>query len=121
MVKREKVMNKMKIKKGDKIVVLTGKDKGKTGTVDSAMLKTAEVIVSGINIVKKHVKVSKKNPAGGVIEMARPMPVGKVALVCPSCGKITRVGYLRNGKEKNRICKKCGKTITAKAKESKEK
>jgi large subunit ribosomal protein L24 len=114
-------MNKLKIKKGDKIIVLAGKDKGKTGTVERAILKTAEVIVSGINIVKKHVKVSKKNPAGGVIEIARPMPVGKAALVCPSCGKKTRVGYQKSGKEKNRICQKCGKTITVKTKAEKEK
>lgn len=114
-------MNKMKIKKGDKIVVLAGKDKGKTGNVERAFLKTAEVIVGGINIVKKHVKVSKKNPAGGVVEIARPLKVGKVALVCPSCGKITRVGYIKTGKEKNRVCKKCGKVIAARTKEMKEK
>jgi large subunit ribosomal protein L24 len=114
-------MNKMKIKKGDKVTVLTGKDKGKTGIVERAFLKTSEVLVVGINIIKKHVKVSKKNPAGGIVEIARPLKVGKVALICPSCGKITRVGYEIKGKEKNRICKKCGKIITVKTKEAKEK
>lgn len=102
-------------------MVLAGKDKGKTGTVERAIIKTTSVIVSGVNIVKKHVKVSKKNPAGGIVEMNRPLAVGKVILVCPACGKPTRVGYQTKGKEKNRICKKCGKTITAAAKESKEK
>ena len=61
---------KMKIKKGDKVMVLSGKDKGKTGTVERVILKSSELIVAGINIAKKHVKVSKKNPAGGIVETA---------------------------------------------------
>lgn len=114
-------MIKMKIKKNDKVMILAGKDKGKTGTVERVFAKTGKILVAGTNIVKKHVKVSKKNPAGGVVEIARPMLVGKVILVCPSCGKPTRVGTATSGKEKTRVCKKCNKVITAKAKDAKEK
>jgi large subunit ribosomal protein L24 len=115
------MMDKMKIKKGDKVMILSGKDKGKTGMVERAIPKDGSVIVGGINIVKKHVKVSKKNPTGGIVETARPMRVGKVILVCPSCGKPTRVGLNLSGKEKTRVCKKCNKVITQKAKDAKEK
>jgi large subunit ribosomal protein L24 len=103
-----------KIKKGDKVIVLTGRDRNKTGLVERVFPKTAEVLVDGLNAIKKHVKVSQKNPAGGVVEINKPMPLSKVALVCPSCGKSTRVGYsiLKDGKE--RICKKCNKAIVAK-------
>jgi large subunit ribosomal protein L24 len=115
------MMNKMKLKKGDKIIVLAGKDKGKTGTIERVFAKTTQVVVTGINIVKKHVKVSKKNPAGGVVEISKPMPEGKVAVICPSCNKPTRIGYVTSGKEKNRVCRKCKKVITATKKEVKEK
>lgn len=101
----------MKLKKGDKVMIITGKDKGKTGIVERSFVSAGKVIVAGLNIAKKHVKVSKKNPGGGVVEIAMPMTTAKVALVCPNCGKPTRVGYQTTGKEKNRICKKCGKTI----------
>lgn len=114
-------MNKMKIKKGDKIIVLAGKDKGKTGTVERVLSKTATLVVTGLNVIKKHVKLSKKNPAGGVVEISKPLPEGKVALVCPGCNKPTRVGYVTTGKEKNRICRKCKKVIPGRAKEVKEK
>lgn len=114
-------MQKMKIKKGDKVIVLSGKDKGKTGTVERVFSKTAEVVITGINIVKKHVKVSKKNPAGGVVEISKPLKAGKVSLICPSCGKRTRIGRTTIGKEKSRVCKKCGKVIVQKAKDTKEK
>lgn len=104
----------MKIKKGDKVIVLSGRDRNKTGIVEKVMLKTNELIVGGVNIVKKHVKVSKKNPSGGVIEVSKPITVSRVQVVCPSCNKGTRVGYEVKGKEKIRVCKKCGKTVIQK-------
>lgn len=104
----------MKIKKGDKVVIISGKDRTKTGVVKRVLTKSGCVIVPGINIVKKHVKVSKKNPSGGMVEVAMPLPLGSVMFICPSCGKATRVSFEIRGKEKNRICKKCGKTIIAK-------
>ncbi len=109
----------IKIKKGDKIMVIAGKDKGKTGMVERVFSKTGKMIIKGINIAKKHVKVSKNNHAGGIVEINMPMSVGKTALVCPSCGKPTRVGWQINGKEKNRVCKKCGKAILKIKKEDK--
>jgi large subunit ribosomal protein L24 len=113
------MLNKLKIKKGDKVMIIAGKDKGKTGNVERVFLKASEVVVAGLNTVKKHVKVSKKYPSGGIVEIPKPLNVSKVAVVCPSCGKPTRIGYEIKGKEKNRVCKKCSKVITAK-KETKE-
>lgn len=104
-------MSKINLKKNDKVIVLTGRDKGKTGIVDKVSLKTASVLVEGLNIVKKHVKVSKKYPQGGVVEVVKPISVSKVQLVCPNCGKPTRIAYDTTGKEKMRVCKKCKKTI----------
>lgn len=100
----------LKVKKGDKVMILSGKDKGKTGLVERVFTKTSQVLVSGVNVVKKHAKATKQNPAGGVVEMAKPLPTGKVIVVCPNCGKPTRIGYSQ-GKTKERICKKCGKAI----------
>jgi len=98
----------MKILKNDKVYIISGKDKGKTGEVSRALPKSGQVIVAGLNIVKKAVKPSKKNPAGGIIEVAKPLPISNVALVCAKCGKPTRVAYLiaKDGK-KSRVCKKC--------------
>jgi len=98
----------MKIKKTDKVYVIAGKDRGKSGEVTRVLTKTAQVVVSGINIAKKAVKPSKKNAQGGIIEITRPLPISNVALVCPSCGKPTRIGYVvaKDGK-KVRTCKKC--------------
>jgi large subunit ribosomal protein L24 len=99
------------IKKGDKVMILAGKDKGKTGIVERVFSKTGKIIVGGANIAKKHVKVSKKNPSGGLVEIAMPMLFGKTLIVCPNCGKPTRIGWQITGKEKNRVCKKCKKVI----------
>lgn len=103
-----------KIKKGDKVIVLSGRDRNKVGQIEKMFSKTSQVLVGGLNVVKKHVKTSKKFPAGGLVEIEKPMPIAKVALICPSCGKATRVGYnlIKDGKE--RVCKKCNKPITEK-------
>jgi len=108
------------IKKNDKVIVLSGKDKGKTGTVKHVYAKKGTILVSGVNIVKKHVKVSKKYPSGGTVEVTKPMLVGKVQLICPSCNKPTRAAIEKKGNEKSRKCKKCGKIIIT-PKEVKEK
>lgn len=114
-------MNKLKIKKGDKVVILSGKDKGKTGVVGHVFTKTRSVIIPKMNVVKKHSKVTKENPAGGVIDTERPIPVSKIQLVCPSCNKRARVGYEKKGNDKKRVCKKCGKIIEIAKNEKKEK
>jgi large subunit ribosomal protein L24 len=114
-------MTNLRLKKGDKVIILAGKDKGKVGPIERVFVKTGQIIVSGMNIVKKHTKATKKNPAGGLIEMSRPLPTSRVQLLCPSCNKPTRVGYIKQGKTKERVCKKCGKAIHIEAKEAKEK
>ena len=101
----------MNIKKNDKVVVLSGKDKGKEGKVLEAMPADKKVIVEGVNVASCHVKPRKQGEEGGIIKVETPIYVSKVQLVCPKCGKATRVGYkVENGK-KTRVCKKCGAEV----------
>lgn len=108
----------MKIKKGDKVYIEIGKDSGKTGVVREALRKEKKLLITGINKVKKHLKPKGKERAGGIIEMEKPVNVSNVMIVCPNCGKKTRVSYLVSGKNKERICKKCNQSLENK-KESK--
>jgi len=101
----------MKIKKGDKVKMLSGKDKGQTGTVERVFIKKGKVLVAGLNLYKKHQKPRGEGKPGGIVSLARPVLVCRVALLCPTCGKVTRVGYQISGKEKFRICKKCKEKI----------
>ncbi|MDD3480805.1 MAG: 50S ribosomal protein L24 [Patescibacteria group bacterium] len=114
-------MNKLKIKKGDKVVILSGRDKGKTGIVERVFTKNRAVLVPKVNVVKKAVKVSKDNPAGGIIDSERPLPVSRVQLICSSCEKKTRIKLEKKGDKKQRVCTKCGKVIEARKEEKKEK
>jgi large subunit ribosomal protein L24 len=99
-----------KIKKGDKVVVLSGKDKGKTGTVSRVLPKDGKVVVSGVNTVKRHQRPTQMN-AGGIEEKDAPIHVSNVALVDPKSGEPTRVGFqIRDGK-KVRVAKKSGEVI----------
>jgi large subunit ribosomal protein L24 len=101
----------MKIIKGDKVKVLLGKDKGRTGEVLASFPKKNSVIVKDINKFKKHLK-STKEQKGGIIEKERAIMVSKIALICPSCQKTTRVGYkIDKSGEKYRVCKKCKSLI----------
>lgn len=98
----------MKIKKGDKVKILLGKDRGKTGTVDRVLAKEGMVLVGGVNMYKKHAKPkSEGDNTGGIIDKVRPLPISKVQLICEKCGKITRVGFSLSKGEKERICLKC--------------
>lgn len=101
----------MKIKKGDKIKVIAGKDKGKEGTVQKVYVNQSKVLMTGINIYKKHIKKNEKMPQGGTVELPRPMDVSKIMLMCPSCNKVTRIGYKVSKGTKTRICKKCKNKI----------
>ena len=101
----------MKIKKDDKVVVLAGKDKGKQGKVLVADPKGGKVIVEGVNVATKHQKPQGQNKEGGIIKIETPVYVSKVQLVCPKCGKGTRVGYKLADGKKVRVCKKCGAEI----------
>ena len=101
----------MKIRKGDKVKVIYGKDKGREGVVEKVYKKSMKVLVPGINLYKKHVKKSEQFPQGGVVEVPRPLHVSKVMLICPKCNKPTRVGYKLVDGKKFRICKKCKSTL----------
>jgi large subunit ribosomal protein L24 len=99
----------LKIRKGDRVRVLTGKDRGKEGEVMFASPRNRTVIVDGVNVAKKHQAPTRSTQQGGIIDKDMPIPVANVALVCPSCGKPTRVGYKFDAAgEKARVCKKCG-------------
>ena len=98
----------MFIKKDDKVVVISGKDKGKEGKVLSASPKTGKVIVEGVNVASKHVKPKKQGEQGGIIKMETPIYACKVQVVGPKCGKPTRVAHKLDGDKKVRVCKKCG-------------
>jgi len=98
----------MKIRKGDRVVVLSGKDRGREGTVTFAYPAKGRVIVDGTNIAKKHQKPTRSTQQGGIIDKEMPIDASNVAIVCPSCGKPTRVGYrFEPDGDKVRICRKC--------------
>jgi large subunit ribosomal protein L24 len=96
----------LRIRKGDRVRVLTGKDRGKEGVIMRVLPKDNKVIVDGVNVAKRHQKARSATMQGGIIDKDMPIPVPNVALLCPSCGP-TRVGYRVDGQNKTRICKKC--------------
>ena len=102
-------MPKMNVKKGDKVQVLSGKDKGAQGEVLKAFPAEGKVIVEGVAMVKKHQKPNAANQQGGIIDREAKIDVSNVMLVCPTCGKATRVGHATDADGKKvRVCKKCG-------------
>jgi large subunit ribosomal protein L24 len=102
----------MNIRKDDKVVVLSGKDKGKEGKVLKADPKGGKVVVEGVNVASRHYKPRKQGEEGGIIKQETPIYACKVMRVCPKCGKPTRCAHkiLDDGK-KVRVCKKCGAEI----------
>ncbi len=100
-----------KIKKGDRVVILSGKDKGKTGEVTKAMPKDGKVVVSGVNIITRHRKPSQTNPQGGLEKAEAPMHVSKVALEDPKTGKATRVRFEERDGKKVRVAARSGELI----------
>ena len=98
----------MYIKKGDKVEVLSGKDRGKQGVVLRAMPSEGKVVVEGVAVVKKAVKPSAANQQGGIVSQEAAIDASNVNLICPECGKRTRVCHEKDGKNKLRVCKKCG-------------
>lgn len=101
----------MKIKTGDKVVVLSGKNRGKTGKVTHTFPKENRIIVDGVNIQKKHVRAKRQGEKGQIVEMSAPINTSNVKLICSKCNKPARVGYKVEGKEKYRVCKKCGNVV----------
>jgi len=107
-----KTVVKTLLKKGDEVVILSGKDRGRRGKVQRVVGKDGRIIIEGLNLAKKHAKPTKASPQGGVIDKAIPVPTGKVMLVCKGCNKPTRIrrDEAVDG-ELVRICRQCGKTI----------
>ena len=103
----------LKFKIGDTVKITAGKDKGREGKIEKIIPTEGKVIIPDVNIYKKHVK-GFGDVKGGVYPIPRPMGFGKIALICPKCKKITRVGFKFAGEEKVRICKKCKKEIDSK-------
>lgn len=101
----------MKLKKGDTVIVTTGKDKGRKGKVEKTFPKNGMVVVPGINVFKRHMKKRDEKRPSAIIDITKPMGVSKLALVCPKCNQPTRVGYLVVKEEKERMCRKCQQKI----------
>src|SRR6185295_18581505 len=101
---------KLKVRKGDRVVVLSGKDVGKEGEITRVIPERRMVIVDGVNMAKRHQRATNATSQGGIIDKDMPIPIANVAIVCPACGR-SRVGYRIEGGEKVRICKKCGKEL----------
>jgi len=99
----------MRIKKGDQIQVIAGKSKGKKGKVVRVVPSLGKIIVENVNVIKKHSKPKREGEKGQIIEVAAPFDASNAMVVCPNCGKNTRVGYSIKGADKLRICKKCKK------------
>ena len=109
----------MKVKKNDTVLVITGKDAGKTAKVLAALPKDNKVIVDGINVQKKHKKARNAQEVSAIQNQSGPIDASNVMVVCPTCNKATRVAYSIEGDKKVRICKKCGAVLEA-SKEAKE-
>ena len=105
------MMKKMSIKQGDKVIVLNGKDKGKTGEVLTAMPREGKVVVQGVNVCSRHTKPRQPGDEGGIVKAEGAIYASKVMPVCPKCGKAVRVGHVEKDGKMVRVCKKCGAEI----------
>ncbi|OGZ24617.1 MAG: 50S ribosomal protein L24 [Candidatus Nealsonbacteria bacterium RIFCSPLOWO2_01_FULL_43_32] len=101
----------MRIHKGDQVLIISGKDRGKKGKILNVFPKDLRVLVEAVNLRKKHVKPKRSGEKGQVVETPSPLAVANVKLVCPKCSKATRVGYKLVENKKYRICKKCNSEI----------
>ena len=101
----------MKIVKGDTVLIISGKDRGKKGKVLEVLGKQGKLVVEGVNIAKKHRRPKKEKEKGQVVEIAKPFDASNVKLVCPKCGRPARVGYRLTENRQDRICKKCGEGV----------
>ena len=101
-------MNSLKIKKNDKVVVLSGKDKGKSGKVLGTVPSERKVVVEGINVVTCHIKPRRQGEEGGIMKREAAIYASQVQVVCPKCNKGTRIAHKIEGDKKIRVCKHCG-------------
>jgi large subunit ribosomal protein L24 len=103
-------VGKLKVKRDDHVMVMTGRDKGKTGKILQVDRRSGKVIVQSLNMVKKAVKPKRQDEKGGIIEIEAPLNVSNVQIVCKKCGP-TRIGFKVDKENKSRICKKCGEAL----------
>lgn len=101
----------MKIRKGDQVLIISGKDRGRKGKIIEALPKQAKIVVENINLRKKHVRPKKSGQKGQIVELPGPLNISDVKLICPRCNKAVRIGYKMEGKKKYRVCKKCNQEI----------
>lgn len=101
----------MKIKTGDEVRIVRGKDNGKTAKVLKVFIKDAKVVVEGVNQYKRHIKARTQNQKSEIITITKPLPMANVAFICPKCKKAARVGFTTVKGEKVRVCRKCGKEV----------
>ena len=112
--------NKIHVKKDDQVLIISGKDKGSTGKVLKTEPATGRVYVEGVNMIKKHQKQTSQNSPSGIIDREGSVDASDVKLICPKCGKATRVAHVVNADgSKDRVCKKCGAVIDTVKKASK--
>ena len=97
----------MKIKKGDNVLVISGKDRGKTAKILKSFPKEGKVLVEGVNLKSKHIRPKKQGEQGQVVKVPSPLNTSNLKFICPKCGKATRLGYKILGEKKFRVCKKC--------------
>lgn len=101
----------MKLHKGDQIKVTIGKDKGKTGKIEKVFPRIDRVLILGVNEFKRHIKSRITGEKSEIVTITKPLPAANVALICPKCNKLTRVGFKIEKGKKLRICRKCKKEI----------
>ncbi|MEK7171101.1 MAG: 50S ribosomal protein L24 [Patescibacteria group bacterium] len=104
----------MKIRKGDKVLIIAGKNRNQVGTVELVLTKKNKAIVAGLNMVKKHLKRSAKNPQGGIIDQAMPLAISNLMVIDPTSDKPSRVGYVTDGSKKIRVAKLSNHDLTPK-------
>jgi len=99
--------------KGDRVRVITGRERGKEGNILRVIPSKATVVIEGLNLVKKATKPNQKNPKGGIIEKEAGIAISNVMVVCPRCNKPTRIGirHLAQGEERLRVCRRCGEAL----------
>jgi large subunit ribosomal protein L24 len=97
----------LKIKKGDEVIMLSGKDRGRRGKILKVLVKSGRVIVEGLNLVKKHRRPKKQGEKGEVVLLPRAVDISNIALRCPHCDRPVKIGYRLSGDKKLRVCRKC--------------
>lgn len=101
----------MKLKKGDEVKIMVGKDKGKTGKIDKVFPKEQKILIPGVNLYKRHMKARSQSQPSEIITLTKPLPISNVILVCPKCHLATRVGFSKIDGKKVRVCKKCDQAL----------